>query len=266
MNEFILKLDVLQYKNGEKKRISDPVILEHVLSISINTNPFFELVCSPDQPENLAAGFLFTQGVITDRTEIEGIVFDKKAFDVRINLCVKATNRLNTMNKQPGRKGSSGGLLSPESNISRNRPATDHLRISCDDVLRLIRLHHENSKLFKKTGAVHSCAICSSEEIIRFYEDVGRHNAFDKMAGDILMNNLSTTGKIVTASCRISLEILQKISMAGFSMVISNAAPTHTALIAAESAGITVIGFARDHRFNVYTHEDRVISSASKED
>lgn len=259
MDAFIRKMDVLQCKKGEKKWISDPVIQEHVLFIRINGNPFFELVCSPDQPENLAAGFLFTQGIVTNRTDIAEIVLDKDAFEVRVTLCRKAADRLNTMNKTTKRKGSSGGLLSPESNTNQTPPATDHLQISCDDVLRLIRLHHENSKLFKKTGAVHSCAICSTGGILRFYEDIGRHNAFDKMAGDILLNDLSTAGKIATASCRISLEILQKISMSGFSMVISNAAPTYAALRAAESAGVTVLCFARNNRFNIYTHAHRVL-------
>ncbi|MCF8045361.1 MAG: formate dehydrogenase accessory sulfurtransferase FdhD [Desulfarculaceae bacterium] len=263
MSQLIRQIRVSRYEKEKKEQISDSVVQEHVLSIRINENPFIELVCSPDQPENLAAGFLFTQGIVTDRGEIAEIVFDKEAFEVRITLGEKAADRLNTMDKAPKRRGSSGGLLFPESFVGRIPPTPDNLQISYGDVLRLIRLHHEKSGLFKQTGAVHSCAVCTTRNIIRFYEDIGRHNAFDKMAGDLLVNEFAATGKIVTASCRISLEILQKTRIAGFSVIISNAAPTYAAVRAAESAGITVIGFARNHRFNVYTHAGRIIVNDS---
>ena len=261
MNEFIREVEITRCGNGKKIRTADPVIREYVLPIKINGKPFFDIVCTPDQPENLAAGYLFTQKIVTDKAEIAGIEFDKNNFEVRITLCEKAANRLNTMDKAPKRKGSSGGLLFPESNSGGNSPGADKLRITCGEVLGLIRQHHEKSSLFKQTGAVHSCAICNKNDIVRFYEDIGRHNAFDKMAGDILLNRMDTAGGIVTASCRISLEILQKIKTSSFSIVISNAAPTLSALQAAESSGITVVGFARNHRCNIYTHDYRVIDN-----
>lgn len=263
MDQHIRQVKVSRCSNGNMEQKTDFVIQEDVLPVRINGNLFFELVCTPDQPELLAAGYLFTQKIVTDKADIAGIEFDKNNFEVRITLCEKAVNRLNTMDKAPKRKGSSGGLLFPESNSGGNSHGADKLRITCGEVLGLIRLHHENSRLFKQTGAVHSCAICNNSRIIRFYEDIGRHNAFDKMAGDLLMNDLSTADKIVTASCRISLEILQKINAARLSMIISNAAPTFAAIQAAEAAGITVIGFARGDRFNIYTHERRVIDNAS---
>ena len=263
MDQFIKQINVSRCGKGKIEQVTDSVIEEHVLIIRINGNVVFEIVCTPDQPENLAAGYLFTQKIITDKADVAGIVFDKEALEVRITLCEKAANRLNTIKSESKIKGSSGGLLSPERNPVRAPSKPVDLKISCSEVLHLIRQHHEKSRLFRQTGAVHSCAICSTGNIIRFYEDIGRHNAFDKMAGDIVMNGLETTGGIITASCRLSLEIIQKIAVSGFPMVISNAAPTSSGVKEAESAGITVIGFARDDRFNIYTHDHRVVENGS---
>ncbi|MGM0642689.1 MAG: formate dehydrogenase accessory sulfurtransferase FdhD [Thermodesulfobacteriota bacterium] len=260
MDGLIQQIEVSRCTDGRMEKVADRVIQEDVLGIRINGALFFRISCSLEQPENLAAGFLFTQQIVKDKSEIELIVFDREAGECRITLRSKAADRLNTMDKSARQKGSSGGLLFPESNNPGDTQPQDCMQITCDDATRLIRLHHDHSRLFKMTGAVHSCALCSRTDLLRFYEDIGRHNALDKMAGDILLNGIDTADKIVTASCRLSLEIIQKVAVSGFSMVISNSAPTYPAVKAAESAGICVIGFARNNRFNLYTHPGRIIS------
>ena len=130
--------------------------------------------------------------------------------------------------------------------------------ITYDQVLSLIRQHFDHSRLFQETGAVHSAGLCDPFTILSYYEDIGRHNALDKLAGDILLNNTKTHDKIATLSCRMSLEIIGKIVKTGIPIVISNAAPTLSAIRLARDAGLTVIGFARDNRFNIYTHAKRI--------
>lgn len=88
--------------------------------------------------------------------------------------------------------------------------------------------------------------------------DIGRHNALDKLAGDVLLREIPVGDKVATLSCRMSLEIIGKIIRTGIPVVISNAAPTLSAVRMARRAGLTVIGFARDNRFNIYSHDERI--------
>ena len=136
----------------------------------------------------------------------------------------------------------------------------DALTINYVQVLSLIQQHFDHSELFHETGAVHSAGLCDPSTILSYYEDIGRHNALDKLAGDILLKGINTQNKIATVSCRMSLEIIGKIIKTGIPIVISNAAPTLSAVKLAHRAGLTVIGFARNNRFNVYTHEKRIIA------
>ena len=115
--------------------------------------------------------------------------------------------------------------------------------------------------LFHKTGAVHSAGLCDPGSILSYYEDIGRHNAIDKLAGDILLNQINTHDKIATVSCRMSIEIIGKIIRTGIPIVISNAAPTLSAVHLAHRAGVTIVGFARNNRFNIYTHENRILAN-----
>jgi len=137
----------------------------------------------------------------------------------------------------------------------------DGFSMTYDEVLSLIRMHKDHSGLFLETGAVHSAGLCHGGRMLYYYEDIGRHNALDKLAGDILLRGLHTGDKAATVSCRMSLEIIGKIVKTGIPIVISNAAPTLSAVRLARRSGLTVIGFARGSRFNIYSHEERIVPS-----
>ncbi len=132
-------------------------------------------------------------------------------------------------------------------------------RITGDQVLNLIDTHWERSAHFKETGALHSAGLCNPEGLTEYYEDIGRHNAVDKLAGSMVLNQTNPENKIVTVSCRMSQEIIGKIIKTRIPIIISNAAPTLSALKLATQADLTVIGFAREKRFNIYTHSYRVV-------
>ena len=110
----------------------------------------------------------------------------------------------------------------------------------------------KKSDIFLETGGVHSCALCSQNEIIIFEEDIGRHNALEKILGKALMDNINLTDKIVLTTGRISSEIIKKIAKRSIPVLISRSAPTDVAIDIAKKLNITLIGFARGQRMNVY--------------
>jgi len=260
----IRQLDITRIIDDNKILIKDNIINEDILEIYINNEKQFEMVFSITRPRSLAAGFLFTQGIIHNKTDIDSIDFHEKTKQCHIKLNPKSQERLIKFQEMNHIKGSSGGTLLQDKTMVLPSKFNGMITITHHQVLSLIKMHQEQSMLFHQTGAVHSAGLCDQLKILFYYEDIGRHNALDKLAGDILLNDIDTHNKIVTLSCRMSLEIIGKIIKTGISIVISNAAPTLSAVKLANEAGLTMIGFARKNRMNIYTHENRIEIVATK--
>ncbi len=254
----IREVDIVRVENAERKAQKDQVVDERVLKITVNTRFSFYLVCTPTHPKELAAGFLFTRGVISSNNSIERIEFNERTLECDIELDRKHLRLLETSTGNREIRGSSGGMFPFKYGADTPERGQNDVTITPNEVLSLMKQHSENSELFHRTGALHSCGLCSKSDILYYYEDIGRHNALDKMAGDVLLREIPTETTVATVSCRISQEIAEKIVMTGIPVVISNAAPTYTALNTAAEAGLTVIGFARNSRFNIYSHAWRV--------
>lgn len=254
----IRQVDILRIRDNIGFRTRDSIIDEDILEIIVNGEKTFQMVFSMTHTKALAAGFLFTQGIVREKSDILDLGFNEESKQCLVTLGAGAMKRLKEFKKQGQVTGSSGGaLLQGVSDTIQANPAFD-FSITFDQVLSLIRMHWDRSELFVETGAVHSAGLCDPFSILSYYEDIGRHNAIDKLAGDILLKETVTQDKIATLSCRMSLEIIGKIIKTAIPIVISNAAPTLSAVRLADRAGLTVIGFARDNRFNIYTHEKRI--------
>lgn len=117
---------------------------------------------------------------------------------------------------------------------------------------------HSRSKIFKKTGGAHSAAVCNGKDMKFFREDIGRHNALDKIIGRCLLDHINTHDKTIVTSGRISSAVVEKVVHAGFPVLVSRSAPTDRAVQLSEKYGITMIGFARGCDFNVYSNAWRV--------
>lgn len=257
-NPILKKINITRIKNNKVILMQDSIIDEDILEIVINSRKAFEMVFSMTHTRALAAGFLFTQGIVHDKTDILRINFFKEKKQCHITLNNRAMQRLEQFKNGHPIKGSSGGTLLQNHAEIVSADRKDTLCITYDQVLSLIQRHWDQSDLFHKTGAVHSAGLCNVSTLLSYYEDIGRHNALDKLAGEILLKDMHTADKIATVSCRMSLEIIGKIIKTGIPIVISNAAPTLSAVKLADKAGLTIVGFARNNRFNIYTHEDRI--------
>jgi len=247
------------YKNGKvkSKSMNDTVVAEHALTINLDKKELVTLLCSPEKLEYLAIGFLFSEGLIKGKEDLKEIVLDENQGVIEIAIVEHANIAKDGESKRL--IGSSGGRgISP--------PSLDHhkvestLTITPVEIFSLIEEFVHRSEVFEATGGVHSAALCDTQHILVFSEDIGRHNAIDKVFGECLLKALPADDHIVITSGRVSSEIVNKVVKRNIPILISKSAPTNRGVKLAADLGITLIGFVREERMNLYTHTRRVVS------
>ena len=230
-------------------------IVEAPVSLTVNGQVWLSFMCTPVNLEALAAGFLYNEGVIESMDEVE---------DVRV--CEHGDNVdvwLNRTVEQPKSwrrtSGCTGGVtavdLLARPNVSFDG---DQPKIPPEAIGHLVELLFESQELYRETGGVHTSALSDGEKILLSAEDIGRHNTLDKIAGLCLMDNIWPQTRILITTGRISSEMLQKAARLRAPILISRTSPSSLSIEMAERYGITLIGYARTHRFNVYSNSQRV--------
>jgi FdhD protein len=133
------------------------------------------------------------------------------------------------------------------------------MEISVDEVFTLVNEFQHGSQVYLETGGVHSAALCDRKSILVFSEDIGRHNAIDKIFGKCLLEDIPTDNRVVITSGRVTSEILHKVAKRGVPIIISISAPTNLGVRIADNLGITLIAFVKGKRMNVYTNDWRIV-------
>ena len=136
----------------------------------------------------------------------------------------------------------------------RSKKIENNVKIDTKKITDIVRVFNKKSKLFLKTGGVHSCALSDGEDILIFEEDIGRHNALDKIIGKVFMEDIDVSDKMILTSGRISSEVLIKMAKVGIPIIVSRSAPTNLTLEIAKELNITVIGFVRGDKMNMYSN------------
>ena len=134
------------------------------------------------------------------------------------------------------------------------------IEISALEVFNLVKGFQHHSQIYRTTGGVHGAARCDNKDILVFAEDIGRHNAIDKIFGECILRDITTDDRIVITSGRIPSEVLLKVAKRKIPVIISISAPTDLGIKLAMSLDITLIGFVRGKRMNVYTNGWRVVA------
>ena len=251
-NESIEKLPILRITQQGKSEIEDVVVREHSLTIVLNNKELVTLLCSPGKLEYLAAGFLLSQGLINSRADIREIVIDDNSIArVETNLPVEIPASAVV---------ASSGARGVVSSSVRKISTKSQVELSTSMIFSLVEDFVQRSKLFKNTGGVHSAALCDLRGILFFSEDIGRHNAIDKVFGECLLKYITTDNCMIITSGRVSSEILFKVAKRDVPVLISKSAPTDMGARLADESGVTLIGFVRGEKMNVYTHSWRVIA------
>jgi FdhD protein len=237
MNQETKKLHILKVTEKGKSSQDDVVVRELPLTIILNKRELATIPCSPSNLDYLAVGFLLAKGLIAGREDIKKITIDDGNGIVRVE--AEETNR------------------STNEPLSKQRVESD-IEISAAEVFALIDEFVQHSELFKATGGVHSAALCDKKKILVFSEDISRHSAIDKIFGRCILEDIPTAGRLLITSGRVSSEVVLKVAKRNIPLLISKSAPTDLGVKLADDLGVTLIGFARDKRMNVYANDWRV--------
>ncbi len=250
----------LRYHDGRWSRIRDRVTQERPLHIVINGKELISLLCSPSQREELAVGFLLSEGFLHSPEQIRTLALDRSEDRVRLELIgptIDLEERIRniTLTSGCGR----GVLLCDTLDAVTAVEDTASLCLSPERILQGMSHLHRRSSSYLATGGTHSAAVTDGEKILAFAEDIGRHNAVDKVLGHCFLNRIETGDKAVLATGRISSEIIMKVGRSRVPILATRAAATDQVIRIAETLGITLIGFARGRRMNIYTCPERII-------
>lgn len=248
----------VQYKKYEFRKwelVDSEVIVETPVSLTVNGQVWLTFMCTPVDLEAMAVGFLYNEGILETMDDVE---------DVRV--CEHGDNVdvwLNRSVEQPTSwrrtSGCTGGVTAVDA-LARVDVSFDGdwLRVQPEAIGHLLERFFESQVLYRETGGVHSSALCDGEKIVISAEDIGRHNTLDKISGLCLMKGVSPETRILITTGRISSEMLQKAARMNAPVLISRTSPSSLSIEMAERYGITLIGYARTHRFQVYSNPQRV--------
>ena len=220
------------------------------------------LMATPDDLEDFALGFSYTEGIITTPAEIAELAVVSVADGIVLRMWLTGDRSDAFAARRRRFVGPAGcGMCGLESLAEANRTipmASYDLRVSRQDIEEAVAALPARQQLNMQTRAVHAAAFWRPDRSLVLREDVGRHNALDKLAGALLRTGRSAAEGIIVLSSRISIELVQKAGMMGAAIIVGVSAPTALAVRTAEMAGLTLVGIARDDGFEVFTHPERI--------
>jgi FdhD protein len=236
--------------------IEGNTIVETPVSLTVNGQVWTTFMCTPVHLEALMVGFLFNEGMIDRMDEVEDVRICEHGDNVDVWLAHEAPKPDNWTRTS----GCTGGVTAVAS-IERPQPVTvsDEFNLSPDQINRLVEMLFEVQELYRETGGVHTSALSDGDKVILSAEDIGRHNTLDKIAGLCLMENIWPEKRVLVTTGRISSEMLQKAVRMGAKIIASRTSPSSLSIALAEAWGITLIGYARRTRFNLYATPERIL-------
>ncbi|MDX8477079.1 formate dehydrogenase accessory sulfurtransferase FdhD [Mesorhizobium sp. VK24D] len=228
------------------------------------------MMASPADFEDFALGFSLTEGIIADPAEIEAIEVEDlgAGIDIQIKLKDKANTRFQARRRRlagPVGCGLCGIESIEEAMRSVDAVGASKLTLDAEDVTRSVKLLSKLQPLHTETGAVHAAGFyVPGKGIVMAREDVGRHNALDKLAGALAKAGIDGASGAVVVTSRVSVEMVQKTAAIGAPIIMAVSAPTALAIRTAEAAGMTLVALVRGDDFDIFTHPDRVACGVAK--
>ncbi|MEM2886782.1 MAG: formate dehydrogenase accessory sulfurtransferase FdhD [Candidatus Bathyarchaeia archaeon] len=236
--------------------LKDVIAVEAIINLYINNNLCVTFHCLPLQIKELIIGYLLTNGIIDDIRDILEIRFSEKNAYVKLS-----EEKFFNFFKKPTLISI---FYSSESIPSHILEVIQKIRFnkiifSIETILKAVDILNSKSSIFKVSGGTHAATLIDEEcRVVAFAEDIGRHNAIDKAIGEAAMKNLDFSKLLLASTGRLSSEIVIKAVQMKIPILVSLSAPTSMGVKIAETFGLTLIGFAREGRVNIYSSPDRI--------
>jgi len=253
------RVPILRLTEEAKSCSDDIVVREFPLTIILNNQELVTLLCTPAHLDYLAIGFLSSEGLLKSKDEIKKITVDEPRGVVRVETGEETKQAGELIFKRLITSGCGrGASFYSAADIVGKAKVDSKTSISTGEVFELVKEFQHRSQIFRTTGGVHSAALCDAKAILVFSEDIGRHNAIDKIFGECILKGIQTEGRVIITSGRVSSEILLKVAKRNIPLLVSKSAPTDMGVKLASDLGVTLIGFVRGNRMNVYANDWRV--------
>jgi FdhD protein len=241
-------------------QIEDVVVTEQALTVCINGQNLVTLLCTPEYLEDLTVGYLASEGFITTWDDLEELSVNRTTGESRVTLRGSQGEAEKTFLQRYVTTGAGKGVsFSQLSDPRLSKELPGDYRAEPTDIISMMKTLQESSALHRDTGGVHTVALGQNGVLHLQRDDIGRHNAVDKVFGYCLRNKIMTGDKVLLISGRVSSEIALKAVKMGIQILVSKSAPTDMAIGFAERLGLTLVGFTRGRRFNIYSHSYRVV-------
>ena len=274
------KYKVIKFNKNKFEKIDDLISIEEPLEISLKhrtqdqwvTNTLSITMRTPGDDDDLVRGFLFNEQIIQNLDEIKSIesVGDKVGKYKIQNKIVITLNNSQNINiskiKRDFLTNSSCGVCGKSSLdaleiVKKEKTSSSNPKLTKETIIESPSILRNNQSEFSKTGGIHASGLFSLDgKLISLKEDVGRHNALDKMIGNALNNNqIEPKNQFITCSGRLNFELVQKVLMTNIGLMIGVGAPTSLAIDLANRFDMTLIGFVKEDSFNIYTNNQKVI-------
>jgi FdhD protein len=265
----ILRHKTSRFKDNGLFAAEYNLAVEELLEIYIDDSPYAITMRLPGDDINLVTGFCFTEGIIAARDDLLAIRHcETIPGERRVLVYLGRKRSCNTVNPQRRReylsKSSCGlcGKGEADDIFFESAPVKTFHSMSMGDILALARSFETRQTIFPLTGSTHSASLFGPRlNLLAFAEDIGRHNAFDKVIGALVNEGKTREAFLAVVSSRLSFEMVQKAGVLGLEILAGLSAPTSMAVEMAGRLNITLIGFLRENSMSIYTHRERILHS-----
>ncbi|MEQ1888704.1 MAG: formate dehydrogenase accessory sulfurtransferase FdhD [Alphaproteobacteria bacterium] len=257
-------MPVARWRHGVSNTFTDRLAVETPIAFVYNCEPFAVMMASPNDLEDFAFGFSISEGVVASAQEVMLIDLTPKGAGISLGIEIpmhRAALLIERARNIAGRTGCGICGIAEMEQVMRALPVlppSEPIKASAID--RAIAALPELQTCNNQTGAVHAAGFATADgELLIVREDVGRHNALDKLIGAIAREGLSPASGMVVITSRCSMEMVQKTVTLGCPVLVAVSAPTSLAVQIADDSGLTIAAFARGDGFNLYTHPQRIL-------
>jgi FdhD protein len=258
MEDDLERFPVVRFTREGRSDAELAVAKEFLFTIFLNDQELATILCSPGNLHYLAVGFLASEGIIKSRDEIKKMEIDDWLGTAHMEIAGGSTVD-DSFTKRLIASGCGGAATFYSLADAATPEVESALKISPEEVFALVSQFQHRSQLYLTTHGVHSAALADRKDILIFSEDIGRHNAIDKIFGRCILEDIPTGDRIIISSGRISSEISHKVAKRGIPIIVSLSAPTSLGLKTADKMGITLVSSVRGKRMDVCTHPDRIL-------